>query len=369
MNYPKHLVAFVLAVTISGFLWYGQAQIAAHQLSYVQQGSTAVADNSGGVQLGFSESSAQVPVPNFCPGADLVVPLGLKYGDSGDDVRSLQKFLAWYYQLQGQDRTDLISGNFLLTTQSLLKQFQQDNDIISTGTLTWETYDTIRNKLAAHCRPRITSVDPLRPQRGDTVTLTGTNFPIKTPATIEIWQTDNGWFDQDFKFKATSTDGTTLSFVVPDTARVTGNHDDRFKIQITTAHGSSNEKWIYVFVCAYDWNRNVPQQGGCTGPTTSPTLIPTKTPGGGGSGGLPKSCSDYGTKASCDANNTNELGIVVCKWSNNACRDVGLTGGDNTPYCWNTYSNHGTKAAGNCNKDPRCTYDWSITGGGHCTGR
>src|SRR3989344_1068052 len=46
----------------------------------------------------------------------------------------------------------------------------------------------------------------------------------------------------------------------------------------------------------------------------------------------------------------------------------GGSSSDNTPYCWNTYPNHGTKAAANCNSNPRCTYDWSLPDGGHCTG-
>src|SRR3989344_7448442 len=304
----KLLVAFGFLVAASGLYWMAEAQTAQQQLSYAQQGIVVASDTSGGLQIGLSESDAFAGGEGgaqltTCPNVDFNVKSTLQMGSQGDEVTQLQQFLLGLYPAENpQDASDRVSGTFGPVTQTLVKQYQQENGLSQSGKVDISTRNSMYDDLRPFCTPRIASIDPQRPQRNETVTIPGSNFSTKNSAKIKISQTDNGgWpYNQNYTLSATSTDGTTLQFKIPANARALGKHDDRFTVRVVTNISASNKAWMYVYVAEYDQGRNVPQQ--------TPVVSPT----GGRSS---NTCSALGTQRLCVANRN-----PACEWYNGACK-------------------------------------------------
>src|SRR3989344_5567296 len=320
METNKVLIVAILfaGVLYSGLYWKNQAE---DTQALLVDGSAYSAEYAilvdtiepNILQFTVDESEAsddRLSVPATCPGADLSVPTILKYGDKGEGVRDLQKFLAWYYDLIPKDRKKLVTGTFDLNTQNLLKNFQRDNHLPETGVVDQRTapdssynstYYAIRLTMDMHCGPRINSINPQTAQRGDVVTINGSNFTTKSPQTIKIRQVGN-WPPskiQSYKIETTAESRSRLTFVVPADARATGNRSKRFIVRIDTMHGNSNEKSMNVYVEEYDHGVGVP--------------TPTATPQGGGQTAL--ICSSIGGAKECTSHSN-----PICEWYNNACK-------------------------------------------------
>ena len=269
METNKVLIVAILfaGVLYSGLYWKNQAE---DTQALLVDGSAYSAEYAilvdtiepNILQFTVDESEAsddRLSVPATCPGADLSVPTILKYGDKGEGVRDLQKFLAWYYDLIPKDRKKLVTGTFDLNTQNLLKNFQRDNHLPETGVVDQRTapdssynstYYAIRITLDMHCDPRINSIDPQTAQRGDVVTIYGSNFTMKSPQTIRIRQVGN-WPPskvQSYKIETIAESPSRLTFVVPADARAIGNHSKRFSVRVDSMHGNSNEKSMNGYV-------------------------------------------------------------------------------------------------------------------------